>query len=121
MENAFGEKMAITRRDFFKGALMTAGALGASPLLGLEAVAAAQIGHAPSGSDYHAASDSLGVHEHWNNAAEKLYSRNLGKLKGLSLRVVENCRGAPNEAPQQIIFSRKPSTHSTVFRNHRQT
>jgi hypothetical protein len=28
---------------------------------------------------------SLGVHEHWNNAAEKKYSRNLGKSEGIEL------------------------------------
>lgn len=28
---------------------------------------------------------SLGVHEHWNNAKEKKYSRNLGKGKGIEL------------------------------------
>lgn len=29
--------------------------------------------------------DSLGVHEHWNNATEKKYSRNLGKREGIEL------------------------------------
>jgi len=28
---------------------------------------------------------SLGVHEHWNNPAEKKYSRNLGKAEGIEL------------------------------------
>jgi hypothetical protein len=28
---------------------------------------------------------SLGVHEHWNNARDKLYSRNLGKREGIEL------------------------------------
>jgi hypothetical protein len=28
---------------------------------------------------------SLGVHEHWNNAVDKKYSRNLGKEKGIEL------------------------------------
>ena len=28
---------------------------------------------------------SMGVHEHWNNAAEKKYSRNLGKSEGIEL------------------------------------
>jgi hypothetical protein len=32
---------------------------------------------------------SLGVHEHWNNAAEKKYSRNLGKSEGIELYSVE--------------------------------
>ena len=32
---------------------------------------------------------SLGVHEHWNNAQEKKYSRNLGTAKGIELVTVE--------------------------------
>lgn len=32
---------------------------------------------------------SLGVHEHWNNATEKKYSRNLGKNTGIELVPVE--------------------------------
>jgi len=28
---------------------------------------------------------SLGVHEHWNNATDKQYSRNLGTGKGIEL------------------------------------
>jgi len=37
----------------------------------------------PSGKKYGPA--SLGVHEHWNNAAEKKYSRNLGTGDGIEL------------------------------------
>jgi hypothetical protein len=29
--------------------------------------------------------ESLGVHEHWNNARDKQYSRNLGKKQGIEL------------------------------------
>ncbi len=29
--------------------------------------------------------DSLGVHEHWNNAVDKQYSRNLGAGRGIEL------------------------------------
>jgi hypothetical protein len=32
---------------------------------------------------------SLGVHEHWNNAQEKKYSRNLGKGQGIELLGVD--------------------------------
>lgn len=43
---------------------------------------------APSGTDYaiegHDVSN-LGVHEHWNNSTDKLYSRNLGKDEGIEL------------------------------------
>ena len=30
-------------------------------------------------------SESLGVHEHWNNATDRKYSRNLGTGKGIEL------------------------------------
>jgi uncharacterized protein (DUF362 family) len=44
----------------------------------------------PSGSVYDSDRDgkpvtSLGVHEHWNNATDKQYSRNLGKHQGIEL------------------------------------
>ena len=45
---------------------------------------------APSKTRYEPAKDgkalgSLGVHEHWNNATDKKYSRNLGKDAGIEL------------------------------------
>ena len=51
---------------------------------------AALAGKPPSGTVYDPDGDgtrlsSLGVHEHWNNAAEKKYSRNLGKSEGIEL------------------------------------
>jgi hypothetical protein len=53
---------------------------------------AALADHPPSGTFYdpdHAAKvtrlASLGVHEHWNNAQEKQYSKNLGKGEGIEL------------------------------------
>ncbi len=53
---------------------------------------AALADHPPSGTFYdpdHAANvtrlASLGVHEHWNNAEGKQYSRNLGKEQGIEL------------------------------------
>ena len=50
----------------------------------------AQADNPPSGTSYHPNGDSvrlqsLGVHEHWNNAAEKKYSRNLGTGNGIEL------------------------------------
>ena len=34
---------------------------------------------------------NLGVHEHWNNSAEKQYSHNLGKAEGIELiQILEN-------------------------------
>ena len=46
----------------------------------------------PSGTVYDPSQDgkpakSLGVHEHWNNATDKQYSRNLGKKEGIELVV----------------------------------
>jgi hypothetical protein len=56
---------------------------------------AAQADDPPSGTRYdpnHAGHTaqlaSLGVHEHWNNAADKQYSRNLGTAAGIELVAV---------------------------------
>ncbi len=51
---------------------------------------AAQAGEPQSGTLYDPARDgaplaSLGVHEHWNNATERKYSRNLGRKEGIEL------------------------------------
>ena len=51
---------------------------------------AALSGKAPSKMVYNPNPDrepveSLGVHEHWNNARDKQYSRNLGKKQGIEL------------------------------------
>lgn len=51
---------------------------------------AAQAGHAPSGVKYDPDGmgrgiSSLGVAEHWNNATDKQYSRNLGRQEGIEL------------------------------------
>ena len=51
---------------------------------------AALAGSPPSGTVYDPEKDgtrltSLGVHEHWNNAKDKQYSRNLGKAEGIEL------------------------------------
>jgi hypothetical protein len=50
---------------------------------------AAQAARPPSGTEYNpdgaGARASLGVHEHWNSAAERKYSRNLGRKSGIEL------------------------------------
>jgi uncharacterized protein (DUF362 family) len=50
---------------------------------------AAQASKPPSGTVYNpdktGALASLGVHEHWNNATDKKYSRNLGRKEGIEL------------------------------------
>jgi uncharacterized protein (DUF362 family) len=61
---------------------------------------AAQAANPPSGSFYDPGSTgsrlaSLGVHEHWNNAVDKLYSRNLGRTEGIELLP----RGGPDGDP----------------------
>lgn len=55
---------------------------------------AAQAGNAPSGTVYDPEGDgirlgSLGVAEHWDNATDKRYSRNLGRGEGIELVLVE--------------------------------
>ena len=61
---------------------------------------AALAGNPPSGTFYdpnHPAATvrlaSLGVHEHWNNARDRQYSRNLGKREGIELVRVERPAG----------------------------
>jgi hypothetical protein len=52
---------------------------------------AALVNNPPSGTKYDPEQDgtvltqSLGVHEHWNNPTDKKYSRNLGKNEGIEL------------------------------------
>jgi hypothetical protein len=69
---------------------------------------AALAGDPPSGTFYdphHATPTqklaSLGVHEHWNNAKEKKYSRNLGNGKGIEL-----VAAGPNEAAARSTSGR---------------
>jgi hypothetical protein len=57
-------------------------------------IEAAQADNPPSGTVYDPERDgtrclSLGVHEHWNNAIDKKYSRNLGKNAGIELYTVK--------------------------------
>ena len=52
------------------------------------------VGNAPSGTHYTDGNGhtitNLGVHEHWNNSTQKLYSRNLGKDEGIELVIITN-------------------------------
>ena len=47
------------------------------------------VGNAPSGTIYTDGNGhivtNLGVHEHWNNSEQKLYSRNLEKEEGIEI------------------------------------
>ena len=61
---------------------------------------AAQAGSPPSGTFYDPGVTGtrltpLGVHEHWNNATNRLYSRNLGRSEGIELIPA----GGPNADP----------------------
>jgi hypothetical protein len=63
---------------------------------------AAQADNPPSGTFYDPDNDgtamsSLGVHEHWNNATSKQYSRNLGTGDGIELFAISNISGTPAE------------------------
>lgn len=63
---------------------------------------AAQADGPPSGTFYDPERDgsalaSLGVHEHWNNATDKQYTRNLGTGDGIELIYL-----APAESPQEV-------------------
>lgn len=62
---------------------------------------AASAGAAPSGTTYDPEADgtalaSLGVHEHWGNPQEKLYSRNRGLNEGIELVALQVARHAPS-------------------------
>ena len=68
----------------------------------------------PSGTEYHPDSrgkiaKSLGVHEHWNNAIDKQYSKNLGTGPGIELLLVQElgaiCNPVPGADPNQPIGS----------------
>ncbi len=57
---------------------------------------AANIGNPPSGISYvGGALKSLGVHEHWNNPDDRMYSRNLGTGDGIELYRVKLDSGRP--------------------------
>jgi len=73
----------------------------------------------PSGSFYDPEKDgvrlaSLGTHEHWNNAQDKLYSRNLGLNQGIELMALRVNRQPPHLAVRRqdsnVIVS-WPSAH----------
>lgn len=46
---------------------------------------------------------SLGVHEHWNNAADKQYSRNLGTGEGIELIKIDYTTSVREEKPSGMI------------------
>lgn len=80
----------LTNEPAVTGANARAGRPGVEGYLHEAAqVAAASGGVAPSGVAYGSAMglapENLGVHEHWNNVSEKLYSRNSGESEGIEL------------------------------------
>jgi hypothetical protein len=65
---------------------------------------AALANNPPSGTVYDPEGDgvrlqSLGVHEHWNNAIDKQYSRNLGTSNGIEFYRLQSGTTAVEEAP----------------------
>ncbi len=77
---------------------------------------AAQIDAPPSGTTYKPDGvklKSLGVHEHWNNANDKKYSRNLGTGNGIELVPVSNSATTPMVSPTPK--STPTATISTVI------
>ncbi len=74
---------------------------------------AAQANNPPSGTFYDPAKTgtrlaSLGVHEHWNNASEKKYSRNLDPVNGTGIELVALNAGpvvSINQAQGQSVIS----------------
>jgi hypothetical protein len=63
---------------------------------------AAQANGPPSGTFYDPDKNgtpmiSLGIHEHWNNSTDKMYTRNLGTGDGIELFRVYNITGSPSE------------------------
>lgn len=67
---------------------------------------AAKIDAPPSGTSYKpdgVALKSLGVHEHWNNANDKKYTRNLGTGNGIELISVSNSTTTPTMTPKPNV------------------
>jgi len=104
--------------DVVSGGANAPGSLdgGAEDYLHEAALAAAP----PSGAFYDPEKDgvrlaSLGVHEHWNNAHDKLYSRNLGLNEGIELVALNVSRQPPRLAVRRndrdVVVS-WPSSHA---------
>ncbi len=75
---------------------------------------AAQAGNPPSGVRYNPNGDSsglssLGVHEHWNNAIDKQYARNLGESRGIEFLQL-NLAATP--APEVVAHIRSLKVNS---------
>jgi hypothetical protein len=76
------------------------------------------INYDPSTSDHSSPVSSLGVHEHWNNATDKQYTRNLGTNTGIELyNIVSNTSVKVKESSLTkgvAIFPNPAKTVATV-------
>ena len=83
---------------------------------------AALVNDPPSGIFYNPNGDgvrleSLGVHEHWNNAVDKQYSRNLGIGDGIELiAVLPTCPDSPSgEIPADLTSDGAVNAHDLAM------
>ena len=103
--------------DIVSGGVGSPGSLGGGAEDYLHEAALA--GAPPSGTIYDPEKDgvalaSLGVHEHWNNPQEKLYSRNLGRDEGIELVLLRVNHQPPRLAVRKqggSILLSWPSSH----------
>jgi hypothetical protein len=82
----------------------------------------AQADNPPSGTFYDPENDGIrmtsqGVHEHWNNATDKQYSRNLGTGNGIELVYMNSAPGFPTPTPSPTFTDTVTSTPSRTVTN----
>lgn len=77
------------------------------------------VAEAPSGTAYTDGNGgrvtNLGVHEHWNNQTEKIYSRNLGKNDGIELVMAEQTDGPKIFRTNDVITVEEAPENSTLI------
>ena len=94
--------------------------LGLRILARLKFHEAAQANHPPSGTFYDPAKTgkplpSLGVHEHWNDPVNKLYSRNLDPVNGTGIELVQLT--ATNADPVAVVTNYHGWSNAVLVNN----